>query len=132
MSIRQKLMSALAELETLKPDVQCRLAEINRKHSSPVVGWAHPQQNGSSDPYVWPPVKKLVPFVQQYVQVIFCLLGIFAVTTNNTQHIITQSNSFGLENVDPSTEVNLRNNGQKATKFLCYLKVNVAIMSMHI
>jgi hypothetical protein len=88
------LLNALAELETLKPDVQCRLAEINRKPSSPADGWAHPQQNGASDPYVWPPVKKQAPLVQQYVQVIFCLLDIFAVTTNNTQHIITSANSM--------------------------------------
>ncbi|KAJ3686063.1 hypothetical protein LUZ61_015227 [Rhynchospora tenuis] len=65
---RLKLLSALAELETLQPDVKRRLAELNPKPATLSNGWAQPQQNVSSSPYVWPPVKNSAPLYQPHVQ----------------------------------------------------------------
>ncbi|KAF3332665.1 AMSH-like ubiquitin thioesterase 1 [Carex littledalei] len=63
-----KLLSAVAELETLKPDVQRQLAELNRKTAKLADSWAQPHQNGFSDPYAWPPVNKPAPLLQPHVQ----------------------------------------------------------------
>ncbi|KAJ4781746.1 AMSH-like ubiquitin thioesterase 1 [Rhynchospora pubera] len=63
-----KLLSALAELETLQPDVKRRLAELNPKPASFSNGWAQSQQNVSSSPYEWPPIKNPAPLYQPHVQ----------------------------------------------------------------
>lgn len=54
-------MNALNELEALKPDVQRRLEELNRKNRSQVNIWGQALEDGSfDDSFVWPPVKKKI------------------------------------------------------------------------
>lgn len=56
---RKKLLNALNELEALKPNVQQRLQELNRKTRTQVNRWGQPQQNGFvASSLEWPPVRK--------------------------------------------------------------------------
>ncbi|URE46828.1 AMSH-like ubiquitin thiolesterase [Musa troglodytarum] len=58
---RKRLLNALNELEALKPDVQRRLEELNRKNRSQVNIWGQALEDDSlDDSFVWPPVKKKV------------------------------------------------------------------------
>lgn len=126
--IWQKLLSALAELETLKPDVQRQLAEINRKPAKLADSWAQPHQNGFSDPYVWPPVNKPAPLLQQHVQVLFFLphaprafLQLPLITPILSYLLIAFSTFiFGLKNdAEPPTQLKSRNIDKTTTKFWC-------------
>ncbi|XP_059640837.1 AMSH-like ubiquitin thioesterase 1 isoform X2 [Cornus florida] len=47
--LMKKLLDALNELEELKPAVQQKLDELNRKHVYQVNGWGHIHQNSSFD-----------------------------------------------------------------------------------
>ncbi|WCJ21939.1 associated molecule with the SH3 domain of STAM 1 [Euphorbia peplus] len=53
--LKKKLLNAVSELEDLKPAVQQKINELNRKHAHPINGWGSPQQNDSLE---WPLVKK--------------------------------------------------------------------------
>ncbi|EEF28683.1 amsh, putative [Ricinus communis] len=53
--LKQKLLNAVKELEQLKPAVQQKINELNRKHTHQVNGWGSVNQNDSLE---WPPVKK--------------------------------------------------------------------------
>ncbi|KAG1330638.1 putative AMSH-like ubiquitin thioesterase 1 [Cocos nucifera] len=56
---RKKLLGALNELEALKPDVQQKLQELNRKTRTQVNRWGQAQQNGFVDNSLeWPPLRK--------------------------------------------------------------------------
>ncbi|KAA8541251.1 hypothetical protein F0562_025142 [Nyssa sinensis] len=58
-SLKRKLLNALRELEELKPAVQQKTDELNRKHIYQVNEWGHLHQNGSFDSSLeWPPIKK--------------------------------------------------------------------------
>ncbi|KAJ9187277.1 hypothetical protein P3X46_002751 [Hevea brasiliensis] len=53
--LKKKLLNALSELEELKPKVQPKINEFNRKHTRQVNGWGNVHQHDSLE---WPPVKK--------------------------------------------------------------------------
>ncbi|XP_044477334.1 AMSH-like ubiquitin thioesterase 1 isoform X2 [Mangifera indica] len=53
--LKKKLLSAVAELEELKPVVQQKINELNRKHTYQTNGWVSVAQNASLE---WPSVKK--------------------------------------------------------------------------
>ncbi|KAJ4843297.1 AMSH-like ubiquitin thioesterase 1 [Turnera subulata] len=53
--LRKKLLVALTELEQLKPVVQQKIDELNRKHTCQANGWDNNHQN---DLFEWPPVRK--------------------------------------------------------------------------
>lgn len=58
----QKVLKVLSELEALKPVVQQKIEELNRKHTSQVDRRDHFHQNGSFDSSLeWPCVKKKTP-----------------------------------------------------------------------
>ncbi|XP_031406827.1 AMSH-like ubiquitin thioesterase 1 [Punica granatum] len=54
-SLKKKLLNALTELEKLKPIVQQKIDELNRKHSDQMNGTVYFHQNISS---AWTPVRK--------------------------------------------------------------------------
>ncbi|XP_042505516.1 AMSH-like ubiquitin thioesterase 1 [Macadamia integrifolia] len=59
LSFKKKLLNALTELEKLKPAVNQKIEELNRKQTSQVESWGHNHQNGSFDSSLeWPAVKK--------------------------------------------------------------------------
>lgn len=53
-NLLQKLWNALTELEELKPIVQQKINELNRKHLAQVNGMGHLHQGSSS----WTPVRR--------------------------------------------------------------------------
>ncbi|KAH7528736.1 AMSH-like ubiquitin thioesterase 1 [Ziziphus jujuba] len=53
--LRKNLLNALKELEDLKPAVQQKVNELNRKYANQTNGWSHFNQRDSLD---WSPVKK--------------------------------------------------------------------------
>ncbi|XP_043696305.1 AMSH-like ubiquitin thioesterase 1 [Telopea speciosissima] len=59
LSFKKKLLNALSELEKLKPAVNQKIEELNRKQTNQVDRWGHNHQNGSFDSLLeWPAVKK--------------------------------------------------------------------------
>uniref|UniRef100_A0A1D1Z7D3 AMSH-like ubiquitin thioesterase 1 n=1 Tax=Anthurium amnicola TaxID=1678845 RepID=A0A1D1Z7D3_9ARAE len=54
-SFKKKLLNALSELEELKPNVQRRIEELNRKSRNQVNRWGQVQQNVQDDSLEWPP-----------------------------------------------------------------------------
>ncbi|KDP20138.1 hypothetical protein JCGZ_05907 [Jatropha curcas] len=54
-NLKKKLLNAVNELEDLKPEVQQKINEFNRKHTHQVNGRDYFLQNDSLE---WPPVKK--------------------------------------------------------------------------
>ncbi|KAI7985235.1 AMSH-like ubiquitin thioesterase 1 [Camellia lanceoleosa] len=57
--LKKRLLNAMGELETLKPKVQSKIDELNRKHTCQANGWGHLPQNSSFDSSLeWPPIKK--------------------------------------------------------------------------
>lgn len=57
--LKKRLLNAMGELETLKPKVQSKIDELNRKHTYQANGWGHLPQNSSFDSSLeWPPIKK--------------------------------------------------------------------------
>lgn len=62
LSFRKKLLSALKELEALKPLVQSRIDELDRKHTNQVNRRDQVHQKFSNDSSLeWPPIKKQAP-----------------------------------------------------------------------
>ncbi|XP_058227824.1 AMSH-like ubiquitin thioesterase 1 isoform X3 [Rhododendron vialii] len=58
MTLKKKLLSAVSEMEMLKPKVQ-KIAELNRRHIDQANGWGHVPQNSRFDSSLeWPPIKK--------------------------------------------------------------------------
>ncbi|KAI0502534.1 hypothetical protein KFK09_017487 [Dendrobium nobile] len=56
---KKKLLHVITELEALKPDVQQRLEELNRKSRSQVSRWDRKHQNNSiNNSLEWPSIKK--------------------------------------------------------------------------
>ncbi|WOL02835.1 AMSH-like ubiquitin thioesterase 1 [Canna indica] len=56
---RKRLLHALNELEALKPDVQLRLEQLNRKNRNQVNRWGQAAEDSTfDDSFEWPPVKK--------------------------------------------------------------------------
>ncbi|XP_058087253.1 AMSH-like ubiquitin thioesterase 1 [Magnolia sinica] len=59
---KKRLLNALSELETLKPVVQSRIEELNRKHINQVDGHDQVHQNFATNSSLeWPPIKKQTP-----------------------------------------------------------------------
>ncbi|CAL5445172.1 unnamed protein product [Camellia sinensis] len=57
--LKKRLLNAMGELETLKPKVQNKIDELNRKHTYQANGWGHLPQNSAFDSSLeWPPIKK--------------------------------------------------------------------------
>ncbi|PON94523.1 JAB1/MPN/MOV34 metalloenzyme domain containing protein [Trema orientale] len=54
-NLRKGLLNALSELEKLKPEVQQKINELNRKYAYQTNGWTHHSQKDSLE---WPSVKK--------------------------------------------------------------------------
>ncbi|GAB2292889.1 hypothetical protein Dimus_027117 [Dionaea muscipula] len=46
-SLKKQLLNAVNELEGLKPVVELKIVELDRKHSYPANGWDHPKNNVS-------------------------------------------------------------------------------------
>ncbi|KAH0457826.1 hypothetical protein IEQ34_013141 [Dendrobium chrysotoxum] len=56
---KKKLLHVITELEALKPEVQQRLEELNRKSRSQVSRWDRKHQNNSvNNSLEWPSIKK--------------------------------------------------------------------------
>uniref|UniRef100_A0A2P2M3D3 AMSH-like ubiquitin thioesterase 1 n=1 Tax=Rhizophora mucronata TaxID=61149 RepID=A0A2P2M3D3_RHIMU len=53
--LKKRLLSALSELEELKPVVQHKINELNRKHTHQIDRFGYDHPNGSLE---WPPVRK--------------------------------------------------------------------------
>ncbi|KAG5536116.1 hypothetical protein RHGRI_023784 [Rhododendron griersonianum] len=59
LTLKKKLLSAVSEMEMLKPKVQKKIAELNRRHMDQANGWGHVPQNSRFDSSLeWPPIKK--------------------------------------------------------------------------
>lgn len=59
LALKKKLLSAVSEMEMLKPKVQKKIAELNRRHMDQSNGWSHIPQNSRFDSSLeWPSIKK--------------------------------------------------------------------------
>ncbi|XAR63925.1 Proteasome endopeptidase complex [Bertholletia excelsa] len=56
--LKKRLLNAVTELEKLKPQVQKRIDELNRRHITQANGWEQLPQNNSLDFSVQQPIKK--------------------------------------------------------------------------
>ncbi|XP_052175140.1 AMSH-like ubiquitin thioesterase 1 [Diospyros lotus] len=56
--LKKKLLNALNELEKLKPEVQKKVDELNRKHIYQANGWGHlPERRTIDSSLEWPPIR---------------------------------------------------------------------------
>ncbi|XP_008797799.2 AMSH-like ubiquitin thioesterase 1 [Phoenix dactylifera] len=67
---KKKLLNALNELEALKPVMQQRVQELNRRIRTQVNKWGQAQQNGFVDNSLeWPPIRKQTLTISKSSQV---------------------------------------------------------------